>query len=490
MAEPSIHSNAATFVCAWTVAITFASGKNLLAQCATHNGNSGTICCEPVGADVIVGIIQSSTNFQAEPIEQQFVDAFSFGYTVCNIGSANLLWQYPSTNHPAGAQSLFRLKGGRLEQVGASWVQHKITVLAANPCGCGCNGVAGSMLGVGCGDPESAGQAAFQTVLTPRWEVNAFSGTFLSPAHGAANPPFKGSTARRLRVSALDLEPSSNDVRYFAEWLFVSAQEASLGNQGNNSSHREVLITGGPDEFNATIFPSATVREQPAIRAWKASDPSVLETDIQVPGEGLFILAAKATHISGNVWNYEYALMNFNSDLSGRAFRVPLPPGAVVTNIGFHDVDYHSGDAVNNFNDPNLNISGQDWNVTITNDAIEWSTHTYAQNINANALRWGTMYNFRFNINRAPHNGDITLTTYKVDGEVNGWTVIPAPADCPADIAPFDRPDGTVNVADLLAIISAWGSCTPGNCPADVNGDATVNVADLLAVINGWGACQ
>ena len=45
--------------------------------------------------------------------------------------------------------------------------------------------------------------------------------------------------------------------------------------------------------------------------------------------------------------------------------------------------------------------------------------------------------------------------------------------------------DGVVNVSDLLAIISAWGSCD--GCPADVNSDGLVNVSDILAVIGDWG---
>lgn len=49
--------------------------------------------------------------------------------------------------------------------------------------------------------------------------------------------------------------------------------------------------------------------------------------------------------------------------------------------------------------------------------------------------------------------------------------------------------DGSVNVADLLAVINGWGPCpvptTP--CSADLNGDGVVNVTDLLLVINNWG---
>ncbi len=60
------------------------------------------------------------------------------------------------------------------------------------------------------------------------------------------------------------------------------------------------------------------------------------------------------------------------------------------------------------------------------------------------------------------------------------------PVPCAADV----NGDHTVNVADLLSVISSWGACAvPANCPADVNHDASVNVADLLAVISAWGAC-
>ena len=36
-------------------------------------------------------------------------------------------------------------------------------------------------------------------------------------------------------------------------------------------------------------------------------------------------------------------------------------------------------------------------------------------------------------------------------------------------------------VADLLAVIAAWGPCS--GCSADINGDGVVDVADILAVI-------
>jgi hypothetical protein len=45
-----------------------------------------------------------------------------------------------------------------------------------------------------------------------------------------------------------------------------------------------------------------------------------------------------------------------------------------------------------------------------------------------------------------------------------------------------------VNVADLLAVIAAWGPCpNPLTCPADLNVSGQVDVADLLEVITNWG---
>ena len=45
--------------------------------------------------------------------------------------------------------------------------------------------------------------------------------------------------------------------------------------------------------------------------------------------------------------------------------------------------------------------------------------------------------------------------------------------------------DGVVDVADLLAVIGAWGPCS-GSCPSDTNCDGQVNVTDLLEVIAEW----
>ena len=42
-------------------------------------------------------------------------------------------------------------------------------------------------------------------------------------------------------------------------------------------------------------------------------------------------------------------------------------------------------------------------------------------------------------------------------------------------------------VADLLTVIGEWGNA--GSSDGDVTGDGMVDVADILAIINAWGPC-
>ncbi len=79
-------------------------------------------------------------------------------------------------------------------------------------------------------------------------------------------------------------------------------------------------------------------------------------------------------------------------------------------------------------------------------------------------------------------------TAHVVEGGIDGVKirVIDCGADCVGDI----NGSNSVDVADLLQVITDWGACgNPGNCPSDITGDGQVNVADLLSVISHWGSC-
>ncbi len=76
---------------------------------------------------------------------------------------------------------------------------------------------------------------------------------------------------------------------------------------------------------------------------------------------------------------------------------------------------------------------------------------------------------------------------YALDGvsgtDANG-NGVPDACDLPGDI----NGDGMVNIADLQAVLAAWGLCPPppANCPADFDGNGIVNSADLLYLLNHW----
>jgi len=365
-----------------------------------------------VGPDVIVGDLHNVSNYG----HTGGISAFAIGTYSCNVGTMRLNWYEFTNQHPVIGQSMYRLKNGRFEHIGQSWLKHGYFALSNSLCNTCNDQTDGTQLGVGCADPYGSGLNGTQSDLGPKYQVNANIGDFPYPP---ANPSYSGILARRLQVHDSDLDPAMDGGGlYFVEGHYVTPDDAAWGNKNNNASYRRVTVafSAAQNRWNITLQDS-TQREKPAIRAWKVNDATVTETDIQVPGEGLFILAAKATDVGGGWYEYEYALHNLNSDRSGQSFSVTLYAGTSVQNLGFHDVDYHSGEP----------YSGTDWTTAFNDSVVMWSTQTYAVNQNANALRWGTLYNFRFQADRAPTTGLVSLGLFKpgTPVSVSGSTVVP-----------------------------------------------------------------
>ena len=59
---------------------------------------------------------------------------------------------------------------------------------------------------------------------------------------------------------------------------------------------------------------------------------------------------------------------------------------------------------------------------------MTWSSETFAQNPNANAIRWGTLYNFRFDSNRPPQTMNATLGFFKTGAPITVSVQGPSPA--------------------------------------------------------------
>lgn len=351
-----------------------------------------------IGPDVIVGDLPGISNYGSVG----GISAFAVGTTSCNVGDTPLQWVAGTNQHPVIGQNMYRLKNGRFEQIGMSWLKHGFTALAQSLCDSCNNPGTGSLLGVGCSDPYGSGLNGTQSGLGPRWEVNAATGAFNYPF---ASPPTVATIGRRLQVSNTDLDPALNSgASYYVEGHYVTPDDAAAGNKNNNASWRPITITQtSGTSYNAAVSGS-THRQESALWAWRAADANVAVQNMDIAGDGRFIIAHSVTSIGGGLFHWEFAVHNLSSDRSGQAFTVNLPVGTVVSNVGFHDVDYHPGDG-----DP---YSLTDWTSTVGASSVSWATQTYAANVNANALRWGTVYNFRFDAN-TDVRGDVVMTLFK-----------------------------------------------------------------------------
>jgi len=467
-----------------------------LAASGTAGGIAGG-CTPGTGPDVIVGALTSdSGNTLSKWGTVGDITGYSFGTTSCNVGDQNLQWDSDTNNHPVIGMNLYRLRDDRFEQVGLSWLKHGFAALTQNLC-CTCqNPGTSQLLGVGCSDPYGAGlngsQGGFAGCggacggLGPRFEVNATTGAYSFPYFAAGMTG--NAIYKRLQVHNDDLDPALNPgAQYFAEGHYVTPDDAAAANHHNNASYREVMVgafSGGGWNLD---FTGGTTQQQSAIFAWTASNPSVGLSKIEDDGDpldahdGRFFLGHLATDNGNGTWHYEYALYNMNSHRSAGSFTVDLPAGVSVSNVGFHDVDYHSGDGVGG-----VTQDGTDWVVSVGATSITWQTDSFADNANANALRWGSLYNFRFDANAEPATVNATIGLFRPGSPSDVTTTVKGPGTVVA-ACPWDCGDGngSVDTVDFLALLGEWGQV---GTPCDISGGG-VDTVDFLDLLANWGPC-
>ncbi len=442
------------------------------------NGPCGGDAAPAEGADLVVcriGGADGSDLKEYSPVAG--IGAYAFGTTSCNNGTTLLDWldDPPLANrHPVIAQNVFRLSGGRFEQIGMSWLKHGFCAADNGLCGA-CAPVNNCFaLGIGCADTYQAQiNGDFPQFLGPRSEVNPHTGWFPFP-HSVPS----GANAGRVQINHDDLDPALNDgARYFGESQYITPDDAGTANAHNNNTYREIIVE--PKFFGTypLTFTGGNVQQEPAINAWQAADPAVDLVTIDVPGDGRFILGYNVTEDPPGTWNYEYALYNMNAHRAARLFSVPAAATAVLSDPGFHDVHYHSGES----------YDGSDWSWSPAGSAGTWSTAVESENPNANALRWGTLYNFRFTADRPPAMVEATIGLFRA-GAPSALTVsVLGPAGAPAqDPCPWDCDgDGIVGIGDFLMVLGGWG---PGTA-CDGDGDGMTGISDFLGVLGNWGPC-
>ncbi len=454
------------------------AGTPYLIRVSGWNGASGSYVLdvglqEDIGADVLIGEINQFVQFG----RLGDIVGCSLDSPVCNAGTQPLDWHpVEDGRHPFMVFNMYRLMNDRMEHIGQSWVKHGFASAQADACGLGCTPHPDSTrTGVGCSDTYSAGLNANQGFLGPRSEINpwmpsyAFEGSHLdtaSPNHDAIE--------HRLQLKDADLDPALNPgAQYFCE-LYVLAHDDV--DHLNSIAHEPVAVSGVPGGTWSFDVSGSSTDLGPAIGAWPAAVITIIPE--VVVDDGRVFLAAKAIDLGNGGWHYEYALYNHDMARPIGTFAIPVDPCTTVTNVGFSAVRSHD--------DP---FSNDPWEPVRTSTAIEWSTDAFG-GPSANPIRWGTLYNFRFDADVEPDDTTATLGLFapgELPSSLTGTTRGPRLA-LAADV----NGDGVVNVLDLIDLLLCFGLPAVPGCEAeDVNTDGTVNVLDLIDLLLVFGtACS
>jgi hypothetical protein len=391
--------------------------------------------------------------------------------------------------HPFIVMNMYRLKDDRFEQIGMSHIKHGFYALGSHQCGgppCTYEPGhgPGNWLGQNCTDTYSAGLNGIQSGIGPKYEVNPWTGYWYYPGSHMQGNHSHDPIQHRIQVHDADLDPVQNPgATYYAEGYYVMLDDVNVM---NSASWKQVTVAGVPGGHwsfgmsGSVSYPYIGF----AIDAWAGATQTLIAQEIPVQEfvspDGRCVLAAKSTELLGDMWHYEYALLNIDMDRQVSSFSVPITPGMSVTNLGFHAVEHH--DEPFNTADPDaVSIDNAPWTPTIGRDEVTWRTTT-------NPLRWSMLYNFRFDADAPPADATVAVGLFRAGSpnELTAQSIGPVVV-CPADI----NGDGVVNVLDLIGLLLCFGQPATPSCDSkDVNGDGTVNVDDLIELLLLFGqAC-
>jgi hypothetical protein len=352
--------------------------------------------------------------------------------TSWNVGTKDVPWfALPDETHPFIGQNLYRLKDDRFEQIGQSWVKHGFFALSNTQCGGTCTFESGhsggNWLGQGCTDTYSSSLNASQSSLGPRFEINPWNGDYnyaTSLMNPNNNPPSNDGITRRLQVHDDDLNPALNSgATYYVEGYYVVAGDEDVFHL-NNAAWKQVTPNGSPGgtwNFSMSGF-STPPNIGFAADAWLGAQETVIAQEFPViekqSRDGRSVLYAKAKEVGSGVYRYEYALLNVDMDRKVGSFRVPFRPGTNISNVGFYAVKSH-GEPYSN--DP--------WTAAVSSNAVEWSTVD-------NPIRWGTLFNFRFDADVPPFDTTITVGLFDPGDptSLNAVSTGPDPRDANCDV--------------------------------------------------------
>ena len=431
------------------------------------------------GIDVILGILSSFTDVARTGAFPDGINGCSMATTSCNAGSVIVAWEAAmDEDHPGIAMNLYRDHDGRFEQIGASDVKHGFFALSNNQCNFGCPvGSDGTYLAVGCSDTYGVGNNSSRTWLGPRDEWNPFDGTWectgshfsggvqdCARRHSGSG---HGPTDHMVEVKDADLDLAG--ATYYYEAFYLVEGDSKLDN--NIGSRRVTMFwTGSSWTFNTPSSGNA-LTYQPTIYRWGDGHWQ------QRTNNGLIVLAWQTTDLGDGNWRYNYSVFNWTHNKGLRTFRIPLPPGVVVSNAGMSHYDSPQ----------------DDWTIAIDSSAIEFTTPDIGES-GANPMGWATSNAFWYDADSAPEAGSPTMDVYDPLGlpvadpavvVISADSGFPVPSAAPIVCSCGDLAEpsgGNVTLVDFAAFSVCFAAdigANPQCTCSDLNGDQTIDLNDF-----------
>lgn len=328
---------------------------------------------------------------------------------------------YNNDQHPYLIWNLYRTNpDGSLEQIGRSGVKH--AYLTTNGSCLDSNDHHGHALGRGCTDTYSVGNNDYTQGMTSRDEVLPATGmwgrcgsVFDPDCNGFQNTAPGDNYTHRMIVNESQVSPTANpDASWLFESWYVARGDIDIynsmstrvttptwtGSTWNIGSHTERLGSAIDRWYGEAASPPRNPRN-PRMNPVK-DRKHIAEV---VDGGARAKLAVKARRLPGGMWEYHYALMNFEfafAETEGTspnlrivstqgfdAFALNTSSGAAITHAVVRDGDLEAGN---------------DWSFKAGADHVEWQAGAGGR-----SLGWGELYSFTVHSTQAPVPGTANL---------------------------------------------------------------------------------
>jgi hypothetical protein len=309
---------------------------------------------------------------------------------------------YSNDQHPFLIWNMYRLNAdGSIDQIGRSGVKHAFLTINAG-CLDSCNEF--DSLGRGCGDTYGSGNNDSPGDMGPRSEIVPASGTWgrcgsiWDPnCTGSQHSNGNGTWTQRMQVHESQIDPAANPgATYMMESWYVAREDINIENS-------MATINGTPHYTSNSwsLNGQTNFKLGPAVNRWVSPTSPAANTlnSAITNAEGHARVAVKAIDNGDGTWRYIYAVENLDfaravvqppdngpdprvvSNKGFDSFSVPIPAGATVSGITFHN--------------GTVDGSGQ-WTVSTSGNTVTWTAP------GTNTLDWGSMYTFSFTVNAAP----------------------------------------------------------------------------------------